>query len=141
MRGTVANEPVVSQASTEEYRQGHERAFGAPDGSAKGGKWVWDERQGKLVPADEYVAPQVEGRVPVFTDRYMEGVQATDGTDIGSRAKRRRYMQENGLADYDDFSPAYRENEKRRFEREQDRERSAALKRAIYETKERSRRR
>lgn len=44
-----------------------------------------------------------EARPPVYTDRYMEGVRATDGTDIGSRAKRAEYMRRHNLADADDF--------------------------------------
>lgn len=138
MRGTVANEPVVSQASTDEYRAGHERTFGIPDGSAKGGKWVMTPNG--LVPADEYVPPHENHTLMVVTDRYMEGHQATDGTDIGSRQKRRAYMKENGLADYDDFSPAFRERVKRDFEKTQDRERHEAMRRAVYEHKEKARR-
>jgi hypothetical protein len=42
-------------------------------------------------------------RAPLFTDRYMEGHQAQDGTDISSRSKRRDYMKANNLADYGDF--------------------------------------
>lgn len=43
-------------------------------------------------------------RMPVFTDRYMEGVTSPiDGADIGSRAKRREYMQQRGLVDADDY--------------------------------------
>lgn len=44
-----------------------------------------------------------EERPPVYTDRYLEGAVATDGTDIGSRQKRRAYMQAHGLADADDY--------------------------------------
>lgn len=140
MRGTVIGEQVHSQAATEDFRKGYDAAFGA-DKKPQRGKWVYDERQQKLVPADEYVPPHSEDDAAfhVVSDRYMEGVHATDGTDIGSRAKRRAYMQENGLADYDDFSPAYREGVKKDFERQQDRERHQALKRAIYEHKERAR--
>lgn len=41
------------------------------------------------------------------TDLYMDGVRAPDGTDIGSRNKRRMYMQANNLADYDDFKGTF----------------------------------
>lgn len=141
MRGTVAGEPVVSQAATNDYREGHERVFGTPDGSAKGGKWVWDSRINRLVPAAEYIPPHENPTLMVMTDRYMEGTVAPDGTDIGNRQKRAAYMRENGLADYDDFSSAYREGVKKQFEREQDRERHQALRRAIYEHKEKARNR
>ena len=43
------------------------------------------------------------GLTAPVTDLFMDGVRAPDGTDIGSRAKRRAYMQAHGLADYDDF--------------------------------------
>lgn len=43
------------------------------------------------------------GLAAPLTDLYMDGIRAPDGTDIGSRAKRRAYMQAHGLADYDDF--------------------------------------
>jgi hypothetical protein len=56
-----------------------------------------------------------DSRMPVFTDRYMEGDRATDGTDIGSRTKRRAYMQAHGLADASDYTQAW---EKARMERE-----------------------
>lgn len=52
--------------------------------------------------SEDYVPPDSD-RAPVFTDRYMEGARATDGTDIGSRQKRRAYMQAHGLADADDY--------------------------------------
>ncbi|AAK94381.1 hypothetical protein Mx8p46 [Myxococcus phage Mx8] len=58
----------------------------------------------------------VEERQPVYTDRYMEGTVATDGTDIGSRTKRRAYMQANGLADADDFTGVWAAAEKKRAE-------------------------
>ena len=56
--------------------------------------------------------------VPVVTDRYMEGVQATDGTDIGSRAKRRAYMQAHGLADADDFKGVWAKSAEERAARQ-----------------------
>lgn len=53
-------------------------------------------------------------RQPVFTDRYMEGTRATDGTDISSRGKRRAYMQAHGLADADDFKGTWAKAAKER---------------------------
>lgn len=45
-----------------------------------------------------------DGRMPLFTDRYMEGVTSpVDGSDIGSRAKRREHMKLHGLVDADDY--------------------------------------
>jgi len=53
-------------------------------------------------------------RQPVFTDRYMEGLRATDGTDISTRAKRRAYMEANGLADCSDFKQHWKKAEEER---------------------------
>jgi UDP-N-acetylmuramoylalanine-D-glutamate ligase len=55
-----------------------------------------------------------EERQPVFTDRYMEGVTATDGADIGSRVKRREYMRAHNLADFDDFRHTFEKMQKER---------------------------
>lgn len=55
-----------------------------------------------------------EERQPVYTDRYMEGLRGTDGTDIGSRSKRRAYMQARGLADASDYTETWAKAEKQR---------------------------
>lgn len=55
-----------------------------------------------------------EERQPVYTDRYMEGVRASDGTDIGSRTKRRQYMQARGLADASDYTETWAKAEQQR---------------------------
>lgn len=75
------------------------------------------------------------GRVPVFTDLYMDGAVATDGTDIGSRAKRRAYMQVNNLADFDDFKGTWERADKERREGSPQsyRELREAVGRAAYE--------
>jgi hypothetical protein len=55
-------------------------------------------------------------RVPVVTDRYMEGVCTTDGIDIGSRAKRREYMKITDSVDYDDCKGMWAKAERLRRE-------------------------
>jgi len=55
-----------------------------------------------------------EERTPVYTDLYMDGLRATDGTDISSRSKRRAYMKANGLADADDYKETWAKAEKQR---------------------------
>ena len=104
MRGMVKGEQIVSQANTEGFRDGYDRTFG--DKKAVRGKWVWDESQQKLVDASEYVPPSRAIDGTIMCDRFMEGERTADGVDIGSRAKRKRYMEERGLADYDDFKGA-----------------------------------
>lgn len=82
-------------------------------------------------------------RLAPFTDLYMDGARATDGADIGSRAKRRAYMQAHGVTDASDYTQAWA---KKRAEREamasgkhDTQARREALGRALYE-KQRSKR-
>ncbi|WFG54186.1 hypothetical protein Mx9_p79 [Myxococcus phage Mx9] len=82
----------------------------------------------------------VEERQPVYTDRYMEGDRATDGTDIGSRTKRRAYMQANGLADADDFKGVWDKAEKQRADFFQGRHDTQARRQDIARAIERLRR-
>lgn len=56
--------------------------------------------------SDDWTQPDAE-RQPVFTDRYMEGVRAADGSDISSRTKRREYMKREGVADASDFTQTF----------------------------------
>lgn len=53
------------------------------------------------VEVGEEYAP-VDVRQPVYTDRYMEGTRATDGTDISSRSKRNEWMKRNDFVDVSD---------------------------------------
>ena len=58
--------------------------------------------------------PEARGAKAPVTDLYMDGVRATDGTDIGSRTKRREYMRANNLADTDDFKGTWEKAAKER---------------------------
>jgi len=77
-------------------------------------RWIIDPTQlnpdtglpGKLVPAEEYVRSS-QGHTLVMTDLYMDGVRAPDGSDIGSRKKRREFMRRTGLVDATDYSPDF----------------------------------
>lgn len=41
-------------------------------------------------------------------DRHYDGLRATDGTDISTRAKHRDYMKSKGLTTVDDFSTTWK---------------------------------
>lgn len=79
----------------------------------------------------------------LITDRWREGSKATDGTDIGSRAKEREYMQRNGLAHAADFPKHWEKAAGRRadyFRHGQvDRELRETVGRAAYEASRRKR--
>ena len=114
---------IKTRPLTPEYADGYERTFGK-DRKPVRGRWVATPTG--LVPDDEYQVPETELAIHagIMVDRYMEGtVSPVDGSDIGSRAKRRAHMKAHGLADYDDFSPEFRERAKKEREREQDRKR------------------
>lgn len=110
-------------------------------------RWVYTQGG---VPLPEPIEVGEEWRPLVdqpitFTDSYMDGVVAPDGTDIGSRKKRREYMYRNGLADSSDFKGTF---EKARAEREkyftgeaETKERREVIGRALYEHETKKRRR
>lgn len=98
MRGTAANEPVQSQASTEEFRSGYDRSFG--DRKPQRGRWVMTPKG--LVPAEEYVPEHIALNAPILTDRVHEGQKAPDGTPIDTRRKRAAWMRAADVVDYSD---------------------------------------
>jgi len=128
----AAGEPVVSQASTEEFREGFARVFNRPRVSARG-RWIWDESIGKLVRADDYRPPVRALDDPIIADRIHEGTTIHDGdrvVDIGSRRKRRAFMRRTGVEDATDASPAWLARQKRETEARGDRATDAAFDRA-----------
>lgn len=69
-------------------------------------RFVWSPQDNCLVEVGiDYEQP---GRdVPVIGDRHYDGMQATDGTDISTRAKHREYMRRNNLTTVDDFKESW----------------------------------
>jgi len=57
----------------------------------------------ELIPAHLYQPPSKPG-LQIMTDSHYDGLRATNGTDISTRAKHRQYMKDNGLTTIDDFS-------------------------------------
>jgi hypothetical protein len=55
------------------------------------------------VGADHDDTPRSTGDLGKFA---YDNLQATDGTDISSRTKRREYMKRHGITDYSDFAGA-----------------------------------
>jgi hypothetical protein len=66
--------------------------------------------EGKLV---EFTEPEARG-VQIIGDSHYDGLQATDGTDISSRAKHKAYMKKNGLTIADDFKETWAKAEEKR---------------------------
>lgn len=57
-------------------------------------------------------------RLCIISDVSMDGMRATDGSDIGSRAKRDAYMKARGLAMAEDFSQTWADKPRRQAEEE-----------------------
>ena len=101
-RGMVVGEGIVSQAQSKAFDEGYARIYG--ERKPTRGRWVYDTRQGKCVPAAGYIPPSEARTAPVMVDRFMEGERAPDGTPIGNRRARRDWMNASGAADYSDFN-------------------------------------
>lgn len=55
-------------------------------------------------------------RVELMLDSHYDGLRATDGTPIDSRAKHREYMSRHGLTTIDDFKETWAKAAQRRAE-------------------------
>jgi hypothetical protein len=88
---------------TKEYAEGHARIF--KNKRRQPGRYVWDSEKSRMVPLSEYVVKDsnYHAKPMVFTDRYMEGLVTYDTKeDIGTRRKRKEYMERHGLVDPQD---------------------------------------
>lgn len=103
-RGMVIGETIstLAQSVGPEYRDRFDATFGPRDESR--GRWIWSARLGKLVRPEEYAPEETEQAAfaPIITGRIHEGAVAPDGTDIGTRSRRRAWMRERDVVDYAD---------------------------------------
>lgn len=99
-------------------------------------RYRWDLEAKALVEISAEWTDAPKKGAPV-TDLYMDGVRATDGTDIGSRVKRRAYTEAHNLADADDFKGEWAKAAKQReafFQgNSKDSGRREAIERAMYQ--------
>lgn len=108
------SDDIKTRPQTKEYDEGYDRTFGK-DRRPVRGRWIWDEREQRLVEASEYRAAERALDAPIMVDRFYENtVSPIDGTDIGSRRKHRDYMRAHGLAPADDFKGTWAEKERER---------------------------
>jgi hypothetical protein len=75
---------------------------------AVGSKWV--------EVTDDYSPPSRDAGSRVVGDRHYDGLTATDGMPIDTRAKHRRYMKDNNLTTMDDFSQTWAKQAAQRAE-------------------------
>lgn len=102
-------------------------------------RWI-QNKAGDLVPADEYIPEsELTPHYRVVGDLHYDGLRATDGTNISTRAKHREYMKRTGLTTADDFKGEWQKARERRERfytdgHAGDRERREQVARALYET-------
>ena len=68
----------------------------------------------ELVEVGNDYVPDTGRSVVVVGDRHYDGLRASDGTDISTRAKHREYMRRNGLTTIDDYKNEWSEAARRR---------------------------
>lgn len=78
-------------------------------------RFVWSSADDCLVEVGlDYEQPTRDSDSALWNDRSYEGLKATDGTDISSRAKHREYMRRNNLTTADDFTQTWAKAAKER---------------------------
>jgi len=71
--------------------------------------------KGELVEiTDDYQPERHNDSGALWGDRSYDGLRATDGTDISTRAKHREYMKLNNLTTVDDFKETWSKAQEQR---------------------------
>lgn len=104
-------------------------------------RFRWNEETGHLEEVGlDYKVPE---RLPVFGDAHYDGLRATDGTPIDTKAKHRQYMRDKGLTTIDDYTQTWKKQEEQRQEIRttggNKAERREAIGRTIYQLEQRNR--
>jgi hypothetical protein len=77
------------------FSEGYGRVFG--DAKPQRGKFVWDDKQRKFVPADEYYANRAEADAPFIQPDIQPYQSMATGEMIGGRRQHREHLKANGL--------------------------------------------
>lgn len=72
---------------------------------------------GEVMPRFFCVVPGLALGNALAGDRHYDGLRATDGTDISTRAKHRAYMKAKNLTTADDFAGTWKRDAEQRKER------------------------
>jgi hypothetical protein len=70
-------------------------------------RWVYINGVEYEVGVDEIPDRTTPNHNRIIGDSHYEGLRATDGTDISTRAKHREYMKRNNLTTMDDFKSTW----------------------------------
>lgn len=118
-KGMVAGKAITTKdlELTKEYEEGYEATFGK-DRKPIRGRWKYTDG-GKPIPggpvdvnADWTDTTRSTGHKS--EEEIYGKLQATDGTDISTRGRHRRYMKDNNLAMAEDFKEHWKTADKQR---------------------------
>lgn len=100
-------------------------------------RYIVDPETGHVTEVELATGHDIEARTQIRTGNCYEGLRATDGTPINSRAKHREYMRLHGFTTADDYKESWAKAQKERadfYTTGGDHEaRKEAIGRAIYE--------
>ena len=80
-------------------------------------RFVQNSDTGELIEISQDYQPETRAQAHdglLWNDRLYDGVRATDGADISSRAKHKEYMKRNNLTTIDDYKETWAKAEKKR---------------------------
>jgi hypothetical protein len=75
-------------------------------------RWIYQDGHAVEVPTG--YEQSSDAQFVIIGDRHYDGLQATDGADISTRAKHRAYMKANGLTTMDDYTETWKKDAQRR---------------------------
>lgn len=92
----------------DKFKENFEKIFGKRE-KCETGRWVWSEKEDRLVKADSPAGIRVLGAKLHIVKEIDPFVSPIDGTVIHSRAQRDRHMKQHGVTHASDYSNAYYE--------------------------------
>lgn len=98
---------ATHKVDTERFNENFDKIFGKPKPIVRG-SFIMDEATGKLVPKDEYVAPQKPSvNAPMVMKPMQEFISPIDQTRIGNREQLAKHNAKHGVTNASDYSGGY----------------------------------
>lgn len=77
------------------FGDNHNLIFG--DKKPTRGSFIWDDKQGKMIPKEEYYANNVKTEAPMIMGDIQPYQSMVTGEEIASRSKHREHLRQHGL--------------------------------------------
>lgn len=98
-RNDITGDEIKTRAITPEYLENHEKIFGKT--KVQRGRWIQHPQTGKLIRAEEYVAPvSSKGAEYFLMDRWDAYESETSGKVISNRRERDYDLKSTGCREY-----------------------------------------